>query len=102
MIRRPPRSTLFPYTTVCRSDRDIARAGDRRKLIINHGYGEAAGADIAMNIGGGAIDRGGADREGGGAGRSADDALHLADRESPRPNSSHHSMLYAGFLLRDN
>src|SRR3712207_7810521 len=25
MIRRPPRSTLFPYTTLFRSDRDVRR-----------------------------------------------------------------------------
>src|SRR2546427_9415337 len=30
MIRRPPRSTLFPYTTLFRSQRD-ARIGDERK-----------------------------------------------------------------------
>src|SRR2546430_17507606 len=28
MIRRPPRSTLFPYTTLFRSDRDCARGPD--------------------------------------------------------------------------
>ena len=27
MIRRPPRSTLFPYTTLFRSDRDLRRGG---------------------------------------------------------------------------
>src|SRR5437773_6499782 len=27
MLRRPPRSTLFPYTTLFRSEIDIARAG---------------------------------------------------------------------------
>src|SRR5258708_30453653 len=27
MIRRPPRSTLFPYTTLFRSERDHSRAG---------------------------------------------------------------------------
>src|SRR5438067_7199487 len=27
MIRRPPRSTLFPYTTLFRSDTDAARLG---------------------------------------------------------------------------
>src|SRR3712207_7487195 len=31
MIRRPPRSTLFPYTTLFRSDRAEAHA-DRREL----------------------------------------------------------------------
>src|SRR5258708_11546948 len=29
MIRRPPRSTLFPYTTLCRSRQRVAR-GDHR------------------------------------------------------------------------
>src|SRR5687767_15532664 len=29
MIRRPPRSTLFPYTTLFRSQRDLRRLGDR-------------------------------------------------------------------------
>src|SRR3712207_8186573 len=28
MIRRPPRSTLFPYTTLFRSPQHLARAGD--------------------------------------------------------------------------
>src|SRR3712207_8038994 len=29
MIRRPPRSTLFPYTTLFRSDAGAARGGDQ-------------------------------------------------------------------------
>src|SRR2546422_8346318 len=32
MIRRPPRSTLFPYTTLFRSDRATLRAGNRELL----------------------------------------------------------------------
>src|SRR2546422_2350681 len=31
MIRRPPRSTLFPYTTLFRSGHAYARAGKRRE-----------------------------------------------------------------------
>src|SRR3712207_3411604 len=31
MIRRPPRSTLFPYTTLFRSDRGALRDGDPRR-----------------------------------------------------------------------
>src|SRR5260370_30190288 len=39
MIRRPPRSTLFPYTTLFRSDRD-SRSGDRqRQRHIEGGVG---------------------------------------------------------------
>src|SRR3982751_7034840 len=30
MIRRPPRSTLFPYTTLFRSELDLLAGGDRR------------------------------------------------------------------------
>src|SRR5256885_10647998 len=40
MIRRPPRSTLFPYTTLFRSDLD--RMGGKKefsdpRFIVNHG-----------------------------------------------------------------
>src|SRR5256885_11581282 len=43
MIRRPPRSTLFPYTTLFRSDRHAApgvparRAGHRLQLRVDRG-----------------------------------------------------------------
>src|ERR1035441_11131715 len=51
MIRRPPRSTLFPYTTLLRSglgfdgggraavDRD-ARGGDGRSVLVDHTAGD--------------------------------------------------------------
>src|SRR2546427_839707 len=39
MIRRPPRSTLFPYTTLFRSERAVVR------LV---GDGEAGRADVAV------------------------------------------------------
>src|SRR5258708_24823508 len=35
MIRRPPRSTLFPYTTLFRSLFAVLRAGD---VLANHPY----------------------------------------------------------------
>src|SRR2546429_4576415 len=34
MIRRPPRSTLFPYTTLFRSHRDCCQAGAERERIV--------------------------------------------------------------------
>src|SRR5687767_15548467 len=34
MIRRPPRSTLFPYTTLFRSATEILRVLDRRRFIV--------------------------------------------------------------------
>src|SRR2546430_8966494 len=37
MIRRPPRSTLFPYTTLFRSPRDDARPAGGRPLLLKRG-----------------------------------------------------------------
>src|SRR5438034_6155042 len=35
MLRRPPRSTLFPYTTLFRSDRQIAQEiGERVEVVV--------------------------------------------------------------------
>src|SRR2546426_9191464 len=39
MIRRPPRSTLFPYTTLFRSLRD--ERGDRAPVVAPHARTEA-------------------------------------------------------------
>src|SRR2546425_6226314 len=39
MIRRPPRSTLFPYTTLFRSASiDVAAASDHRIAVVHTGY----------------------------------------------------------------
>src|SRR5258705_7087388 len=81
MIRRPPRSTLFPYTTLFRS------------LLVRLGSGEL-GLDLVV----------GADAAGGGvdeqhlAGRRA--ALGHEDRKSTRLNSSHLGISYAVFCLK--
>src|SRR3712207_7981827 len=44
MIRRPPRSTLFPYTTLFRSDRNVmklaARKGRDRLAFSKEGRGD--------------------------------------------------------------
>src|SRR5258708_10183929 len=43
MIRRPPRSTLFPYTTLFRSDGSLSRSWiDRRELLIGAGVAGVA------------------------------------------------------------
>src|SRR2546425_9204366 len=44
MIRRPPSSTLFPYTTLFRSD--VARVLGRDLHLLYHG-----GAEIAQHVG---------------------------------------------------
>src|SRR5688572_31323353 len=79
MIRRPPRSTLFPYTTLFRSRRrlpDAARCGSGRLGAL----GAAARA--------------------GGAGRALARHLGARDRKSTRLNSSHSQISYAVFCLK--
>src|SRR3712207_7734767 len=45
MIRRPPRSTLFPYTTLFRSDATAASARSAAALVLDgrHGNGRRRG-----------------------------------------------------------
>src|SRR5258705_9481641 len=53
MIRRPPRSTLFPYTTLFRSLHEI-RDGDRREQTDdcnhNHDFNKRETAILARSI----------------------------------------------------
>src|SRR5260221_6132696 len=79
MIRRPPRSTLFPYTTLFRS-----RAG---AALARRG-GAARGAAAPLAIGGRTVPQR-AHRPGG-----------TVDRKSTRLNSSHTVISYAGFCLK--
>src|SRR5258707_1789582 len=97
MIRRPPRSTLFPYPTLFRSalDRIVTRALHQRR---HHGE-RRAGADqqrVAVGLG---------IRDGPGAGgAAAPDGYTLLigtrDRKSTRLNSSHANISYAVFCLK--
>src|SRR3712207_6955791 len=88
MIRRPPRSTLFPYTTLFRSA--APRAHGRRGLPL-------AARAPALNAGGA---RGAhAPRARGGGARSLR-AQQRGDRKSTRLNSSHANISYAVFCLK--
>src|SRR2546430_15891147 len=51
MIRRPPRSTLFPYTTLFRSTSLALRLG--AVLILTPGYTNAVAGATALNVAGG-------------------------------------------------
>src|SRR3712207_7238639 len=85
MIRRPPRSTLFPYTTLFRSPRpgvqqelDVAvRSPDGR----GHGAHDARPEAVEVASDG-------------------DERLEAQDRKSTRLNSSHANISYAVFCLK--
>src|SRR5436305_8054226 len=87
LFRRPPRSTLFPYTTLFRSERADPRRrqcrkdGERmNKALIKHAEHD--------------VDR---DRRGKDQPRLAGERL---DRKSTRLNSSHVRISYAVFCLK--
>src|SRR5258707_7234623 len=90
MIRRPPRSTLFPYTTLFRScqadaveDVQVALVQQRRRRGRGGTCprpGDALAGRLAL-LGG-------------------DVALDAGDRKSTRLNSSHANISYAVFCLK--
>src|SRR3712207_7282528 len=84
MIRRPPRSTLFPYTTLFRS-RARHHAAQPRPV---RGGRPAPGGAVALG------GRSGRHRPAGPGGR------RLEDRKSTRLNSSHANISYAVFCLK--
>src|SRR3712207_7711843 len=96
MIRRPPRSTLFPYTTLFRSGRErhAGRLADLDAEDISFGNLDL-GVDAAQ-IG----DR--HQRRPRLVLQSDDDHLAFAhaDRKSTRLNSSHANISYAVFCLK--
>src|SRR5690348_17570067 len=50
MIRRPPRSTLFPYTTLFRSNRSTEELYNLVKASMPYGNGNSLDADIYRRI----------------------------------------------------
>src|SRR5438128_8385530 len=92
MPRRPPRSTLFPYTTLFRSLAGrLLSAHPARHAAHRHGVRRVAvllGDRVAAAPADRAAHRGDGDPVGG------------ADRKSTRLNSSHGSISYAVFCLK--
>src|SRR3712207_7424354 len=94
MIRRPPRSTLLPYTTLFRSAQ-----GDQQPER------DDATAELGAVRGGAAprLRRAGALAGGGLGVRLVEAVRHHVDKEdrkSTRLNSSHANISYAGFCLK--
>src|SRR5690348_17560912 len=84
MIRRPPRSTLFPYTTLFRSRRvRYVLTVDRAQLVLLHGFTHtgASWASVIRALG-------------------RHRPVQAPDRKSTRLNSSHPSISYAVFCLK--
>src|SRR2546427_10018856 len=101
MIRRPPRSTLFPYTTLFRSLRLLPGCLSAPRACLHH-VGQAAGPGGGRSLGEQATlvsdqwvtpaPRGGSDPARGGAAVTFNEVL---DRKSTRLNSSHSQISYA-------
>src|SRR5947208_10171512 len=84
MIRRPPRSTLFPYTTLFRSSCGVG-------VGVGKGCRGEAGRDhlhVPLDRTSTALDE------------HAGPATHVEDRKSTRLNSSHQIISYAVFCLK--
>src|SRR5256885_9566785 len=77
MIRRPPRSTLFPYTTLFRSN-----------LVFSDRRAEARPTRLTVDLDSGfSLNR-------------VESTFHKIDRKSTRLNSSHLVISYAVFCLK--
>src|SRR2546430_12832989 len=89
MIRRPPRSTLFPYTTLFRSlpahrTMDVRRVPQQETTAVVK-PGRAPGMKAAGRVPVARLER--------------ELASHLVDRKSTRLNSSHSQISYAVLCL---
>src|SRR3712207_8712702 len=82
MIRRPPRSTLFPYTTLFRS---LHRLWWKQLDLLGSTMGTRADFLGAYDLV-----------------RSGRARVHVEDRKSTRLNSSHANISYAVFCLKKN
>src|SRR3712207_7206212 len=84
MIRRPPRSTLFPYTTLFRS-REVELDPRLQAVQVD-----------AVQLVTGLVVKDRAER----GGQDAEQPADAADRKSTRLNSSHANISYAVFCLK--
>src|SRR3712207_8909777 len=89
MIRRPPRSTLFPYTTLFRSYEGTFAM---KVLLLNHAklVGDTGGLAKVNVAFANALTKRGYEVV----------SVHSEDRKSTRLNSSHANISYAVFCLK--
>src|SRR3712207_7006949 len=99
MIRRPPRSTLFPYTTLFRSKLTLQGLGEpllAPDFFEMVEYATARGIRTGFNTNGTFLTRQAAER----LVRAGVDWLHVSDRKSTRLKSSHANISYAVLCLK--
>src|SRR3712207_8200619 len=89
MIRRPPRSTLFPYTTLFRSDRAEAEPLVEAASGVEDLDVDAQRLARARHLGLQLAQQ-----------RGPDPGVAVLDRKSTRLNSSHANISYAVFCLK--
>src|SRR5688572_31792880 len=89
MIRRPPRSTLFPYTTLFRSPADAEVEAEVRELLVPDARAVARGVVERRRVRLDVVLRRQPVRE-----------VAARDRKSTRLNSSHSQISYAVFCLK--
>src|SRR3712207_7200995 len=95
MIRRPPRSTLFPYTTLFRSGSALSFAGalfglDVKVYMVRASYDQKPYRRILMETYGAQVVPSPSETTNNGR----------RDRKSKRLNSSHANISYAVFCLK--
>src|SRR3712207_7329143 len=90
MIRRPPRSTLFPYTTLFRSDVGVGQLGSEALAAVENDRAVVEG-ELARQLVDGVPSR---------VGRQHGVEAERQDRKSTRLNSSHANISYAVFCLK--
>src|SRR3712207_7195861 len=94
MIRRPPRSTLFPYTTLFRSFglcaiRNVGEAAVESIIVARQSGPFSSIFDFCERVDLSAINR-----------RMIESLIRAGDRKSTRLNSSHANISYAVFCLK--
>src|SRR5690606_41426041 len=98
-IRRPPRSTLFPYTTLFRSDQQVMKGGADAHIIQAHRQQVNERRHVVRR--GLILDVDHVDLlRGGPAPDASEHAPTPRDRKSTRLNSSHVKISYAVFCLK--